>query len=128
LTLRLEGRPIACRCAFLAGEGAFAFKSSFDEEFATSSPGVLLELENIRRCRELPGLRWMDSCTSPDNEMINRLWQGRRTLHNVTVATGRRGGDLPVRVLNWLKAIRQRLRFRVHAKPQASPLSPEEPV
>ena len=130
LTLRLGGRPIACRCAFRAGDGAFAFKSAFDEQFAASSPGVLLELENIRRCRALPGLRWMDSCTSPDNEMINRLWQGRRTLHTVTVATGRRGGDLAVRCLNALQSIRHRLRSRVNntARRQTPPSSPEELV
>jgi CelD/BcsL family acetyltransferase involved in cellulose biosynthesis len=106
LTLDRDGRPVAARCGFRAGEGSFAFKSAFDEDQAHHSPGVLLELENVRRLHDLPGLRWMDSCTDPDNAMINRLWMERRTIQTVVVATGRRPGDLVVSLLpllRWLK-------------------------
>jgi hypothetical protein len=42
--------------------------------FGKYSPGVLLELENIRRCYARPrGLD--DSCASPDRFMINQLGQ-----------------------------------------------------
>ena len=40
--------------------------------------------------------------------MINRLWQERRTLQTVTVATGRCPGDLVVRLLGWLQKLRRR--------------------
>jgi CelD/BcsL family acetyltransferase involved in cellulose biosynthesis len=56
LALRLDGRPIAYKCNFIAGRGAFAFKIAFDEEFARYSPGILLEFENIRLLHERPDI------------------------------------------------------------------------
>ena len=49
LGLRLAGRWIALKCNFLSGEGSFAFKIAYDEDYARFSPGTLLELENVRR-------------------------------------------------------------------------------
>jgi CelD/BcsL family acetyltransferase involved in cellulose biosynthesis len=109
LALRLDGRAIGCRCAFLAVDGASAFKSAYDEAFAAFSPGVILELENIRQCHALPALRWMDSCTSPENEMINRLWQDRRTLQTVTIAS-RAPGACVITMLHLLQRLRCSLR------------------
>src|SRR5258706_8918943 len=43
LGLNFNGCPIARRCAFVAGEGSFAFKTAYDEEFADFSPGAMLE-------------------------------------------------------------------------------------
>ncbi|HKP13277.1 MAG TPA: GNAT family N-acetyltransferase, partial [Blastocatellia bacterium] len=74
LALRKEGRAIACKCNFIAGRGAYAFKIAYDPEHALASPGVLLEIENLRRAHANEGLDWMDSCADPSNAMINRLW------------------------------------------------------
>jgi hypothetical protein len=101
----------------MAGDGAFAFKSAYDESFAAYSPGLLLELENIRRCRARPALRWMDSCTTHDNAMINRLWTGRRSLETVTIATGRWPGGLAIRLLNLLQRLRRARRGAPSEKP-----------
>jgi len=59
LAMRLNGLPLAGRCSFLAGDGSFAFKTAFDEQHAQSSPGILMELENIRRVHDMPAVRWM---------------------------------------------------------------------
>jgi CelD/BcsL family acetyltransferase involved in cellulose biosynthesis len=85
---RLGGRPIAFRCRFLAGEGAFAFKMAYDEQYGDFSPGVLLEMQHLRRLHCVPGLRWMDSCTAADNRMMNQLWPCRRAVQTVLAATG----------------------------------------
>jgi CelD/BcsL family acetyltransferase involved in cellulose biosynthesis len=96
LGLRLAGRWIALKCNFLSGEGSFAFKIAYDEDYAKFSPGTLLELENVRRFHARPELRWMDSCADPDHFMINRLWLDRRGLADLVTATGRASGDLMV--------------------------------
>src|SRR5262245_57432084 len=57
LALRFNGRPIAYKVNFLSGDGSFAFKIAFDEEYARYSPGVLLELENIRLLHERTQIR-----------------------------------------------------------------------
>lgn len=111
LALYLNERPIAYRCSLLAEPGAFSFKIAYDEGYARYSPGVLLHVENIRYLHSRPEIRWMDSCTSPDNSMLNQLWPDRRALTTLVVGTGRSLGDLVVAtmpLLRWLKRKLQR--------------------
>lgn len=96
LGLWLNDRPVALKVNFLAAPGSFAFKIAYDEQFAKQSPGVQLELENIRRVHDEPSLDWMDSCAAPGHPMINRLWRGRTIIQNVLVSTGRIRGNLAV--------------------------------
>jgi CelD/BcsL family acetyltransferase involved in cellulose biosynthesis len=83
-----DGRSIACRCSFTAGEGSYAFKTAYDEEFAHFSPGVMLEVDNLRQVDGMPEVRWMDSCTTRDNFTINRLWKDRVTILSLAVGRG----------------------------------------
>lgn len=104
LGLHAGSQPLALKCNFLAGDGAFAFKIAYDENYAKFSPGVLLELEHIRRVRARPQIRWMDSCASAEHPMIDRLWPGRRAIVNLVSATGAAAGDVAVAslpVLRW---------------------------
>jgi len=105
LALHLDGRPIAHKCNFLSGQGSFAFKIAFDEEYARYSPGVLLELENIRRLHAQSKVKWMDSCADSDRFMINHIWTDRRTIQTLLVSAGKPLGDLVVAgipLLKWL--------------------------
>lgn len=97
LALRHGGRAIACKVNFLAGGGAFGFKIAFDEAWARYSPGVLLELENVRRVHAHGVVGWMDSCADPHHPMANRLWSGRRVYEDFFFAL--RGG-LPALVVS----------------------------
>lgn len=103
--MNLSGKPIAMRCNFLAGEGSFFFKPAYDEEYSRFSPGVLLERENIRLLHEHPRVQWMDSCTSPDNSLLNSIWLERRVFQTIQVATNRGWGRLLLSLLplaRWL--------------------------
>jgi CelD/BcsL family acetyltransferase involved in cellulose biosynthesis len=82
-----QGQPIARRFSLLAGEGAFAFKTAYDEAYAQYSPGVLAELLRIREFHRLPQ-EWMDSYTDPDNTTANRMWPGRREIETLAIAAG----------------------------------------
>jgi CelD/BcsL family acetyltransferase involved in cellulose biosynthesis len=84
LAMRLGGRPIAMLVNLLAPPGAFSFKIAIDENFAHFSPGVLLQIENLRLL-ERPGIDWTDSCAVEDHRMINTLWRGRRPIVRVSV-------------------------------------------
>jgi CelD/BcsL family acetyltransferase involved in cellulose biosynthesis len=110
LALRLDGRPIAYKLDFLAGRGAFTFKIAFDENYARYSPGMLLEIENIRRLHAQSRIEWVDSCAHPFNFMFNRLWLARRTIQNLTVGTGKAPGDLVVSVTPLLSWINRKLK------------------
>jgi CelD/BcsL family acetyltransferase involved in cellulose biosynthesis len=83
-----DGRAIARRFTLLAGEGAFAFRTAYDESYAEYSPGVLAEVLRIREVHRLRELAWVDSYTAPDNPTLTRLWQERRELEYVAVALG----------------------------------------
>jgi CelD/BcsL family acetyltransferase involved in cellulose biosynthesis len=84
LRLDLDGRPIAMLVNFLSPPGSFSFKIAIDEDYARFSPGVLIQIENLR-ILERGGIHWMDSCASEHHPMINSLWAERRHLVRVTV-------------------------------------------
>ena len=112
MALRLDGRSVAQKCNFIAGDGGFAFKIAFNEEFSRFSPGAILEMENIARVHQRPHVAWMDSCAEPDHPMINRLWQDRRSIEWTWVATGRRPGDLLVALAPFARWFGQKLSRR----------------
>lgn len=82
LALTTNGRTVAMQCFLLAGEGAFAFKTTFDEELRRLSPGIHLQIEIMHRFHE-SSVQWFDSCSARDDGTMNRLWTGRRTLQTI---------------------------------------------
>jgi len=111
LALRLDGRPIASKLNFLAGRASFTFKIAFDENYARYSPGMLLEVENVRRLHAQSRIEWVDSCADPLNFMFNRLWLARRTIQNLIISTGKAPGDLVVSVTPLLSWINRKIRW-----------------
>ena len=85
--LFLNGEPIAIRCGILAEPGAFCFKPAYNEEYGKYSLGVHLEVEHIRQLHDHRAVNWMDSCTSPDNTLLNELWLDRRCVLALQTAT-----------------------------------------
>lgn len=108
LALHVDGRAIAVKFNVLAREGAFSLKIGYDERYARFSPGLLLEVENIRRLHTLPGVAWMDSCAVAEHFMINRLWRDRRTIQTILVATGKRAGDVLVSLMPLIRCLNRR--------------------
>jgi CelD/BcsL family acetyltransferase involved in cellulose biosynthesis len=126
LALRLDGRPIAMKYNLLAGDGSFAFKIAYDEGYARYSPGVLLEIENIRRLHGRDDLEWMDSGARAEHPMINRLWMDRRTIQTVLLSPGLAPGELVVSALPLWRWLRRRVDgfLRARRVPVAAPAPP----
>ena len=97
-----EHRPVARRMTILAGDGSYAFKTAYDEAYATYSPGVLAELLCLREFHRLDGVQWMDSYTDPDNPTVNRMWKDRRAMQSLAVGVGA-WGELWVSMLPVLR-------------------------
>ncbi len=87
LALRLDGRAIAMLVNFITPPGAFSFKTAFDEDYARFSPGVLLQLENLKLL-DRADIAWCDSCAAQDHPMIDSIWSGRRAIGRYSVAVG----------------------------------------
>lgn len=87
LRIDFDGKPMAMLINLRAGVGSFSFKIAFDEKMARFSPGVLIELDNLRQVLDREdGPLWMDSCAAPDHPMIDSLWAERRTMVQYRVA------------------------------------------
>jgi CelD/BcsL family acetyltransferase involved in cellulose biosynthesis len=113
LALRVDGRAVAMKFTLLQGAGAFAYKIAYDEAVAAHSPGMLLELENVRRFHAMPGFSFMDSCADPGSRMFQEVWMDRRAIHSWLLATGREPGRLWVSLLpllRWVGATARRWR------------------
>jgi hypothetical protein len=112
VTLSSADRPVAVKLNFKSGNEWFAYKIAYDEDFARYSPGLLLEVDNVRRMHALPGVRVMDSCTGPTTRVFRDLWLDRRAIQSVTVATGREPAPLllaTMPLLRWGKRRVERL-------------------
>lgn len=103
--LILDGRPIAMKCNFLSGGGAFWLKVAYDETLAKQSPGTLLELDNVANFA--PG-RWMDSCTAPTS-YCDDIWDDRRAIQHVLISTSATRANLLVGALPLLRAVKRSL-------------------
>jgi CelD/BcsL family acetyltransferase involved in cellulose biosynthesis len=105
-------RPIALKCNFVSGQGSVAFKIAFDENYARYSPGMLLEIENLRRLHDMREIAWMDSTAEAQHFMINRLWIDRRTVETLLVSPNRAWGNFIVSsfpFLRWIKGAARHL-------------------
>jgi CelD/BcsL family acetyltransferase involved in cellulose biosynthesis len=97
-SMLLDGVPIAMKINFLLGDGGYAFKIAYDEDYAKYSPGVLLEVffmtHIVEKC---PEIAWVDSGARSDHPMINRLWTDRRRVGDHLLAHGYSPARLIVR-------------------------------
>ena len=110
LALRLDDKAVAMRLSFLAPPGAFAFKVAFDEKLSKFSPGVLLELENIRRLHSSNAIEWMDSLAAPGHSLIDRIWPDRTAIASLLVAPGRYLGKVLISVFPLLQLVKRSMR------------------
>lgn len=108
--LYLDNRPVAMCCNLSSGEGAFAFKTGFDEEFGKYSPGILVEFENIRLFHERPVIRWIDSCAGAHHSALARLWNGQRTIQKLLISPGRWWDNIAIESIAALAALRRACR------------------
>jgi CelD/BcsL family acetyltransferase involved in cellulose biosynthesis len=110
LGLWLDDKPLALKLNFLCGDGGYTFKIAYDETYSKYSPGVLLELENIRQAHSETNLTWLDSLALRNHPMVNRIWLDRATIVTQLVAPGRTVGKLVLGLLPLLGTAKNMLR------------------
>ncbi len=95
--LQLNQQPTAGMVSFLSGDGAFAFKIAYDEQFAHFSPGALATLYSLQALLLNNRVRWIDSSAAPNHPLLDKLYLDRRTI--VTLEIGLHG-TLPLRLVH----------------------------
>ncbi|MBP8272458.1 MAG: GNAT family N-acetyltransferase, partial [Sphaerotilus sp.] len=92
--LRLNGEAVASTCNFVSGDMGFAFKVGWDPDLRKLGPGMLNEVEFIRRFKDHPHaheITAFDSGASADS-FINRLWLDQRSLGLLLMPSSRMAG------------------------------------
>ena len=106
LSLKIDGKPIAMMVLFVAYRGAHIFKMAYDESYRSYAPGVILNIELIRRFHDWDDIDWIDTCTAHDNDFLNTLFPDRLSLCNILVAKRYSIGSLVLRALPALSRIK----------------------
>jgi CelD/BcsL family acetyltransferase involved in cellulose biosynthesis len=86
LRIDVDGKAIAMLVNFRHMRGSFSYKIAIDENFGRFSPGVLIELDNLRHVQGSDAIDWMDSCAMPGHPMIDSLWAQRKRIAQYRVA------------------------------------------
>ena len=93
---------------FISESGwSHGFKTTYDERFAASAPGVLLLARMTRHFVE-NGYLPFDSCSAPEQQPIGKLWPGRREFIDCGVALGGKAGWSAFRALACCEEIAHR--------------------
>lgn len=93
ISLEVNGRPLAMECHLRDGDALFSFKIAYDHGFSSFSPGAQLDLHLIEGFAT-QGLALVDTCASPANAHMNRLWPHRRPMRTLLLPSGARSSVL----------------------------------
>jgi CelD/BcsL family acetyltransferase involved in cellulose biosynthesis len=85
--LSLDGRPIATGAMLRAQSRAYYWKTAYDPDYATFSPGLQLTLAMSSDLQADRRLTLADSCADPDHPMIDRIWTERIDLADFVLET-----------------------------------------
>lgn len=89
--LDLAGKPLTRHVVLVGGEAGFTYKIAYDEAYASHSPGIVGEVDNVGQFLDNPGPRWVDSNTARTNTSYGRVWKDRRAVQRVAVGLRRSG-------------------------------------
>ncbi len=83
----IDGRAIAATITLRSGDGAWYWKTAYDETLARFAPGVLLSAVLTEDLAENPAIARTDSCAGPGNPILDNLWRERLDLCDRLMAT-----------------------------------------
>jgi hypothetical protein len=71
-------------CDLYSANSGYSYKTAFADDMNEYSPGLMAEIQNIQNMHD-NDVQFMDSCTTPNNELINRIWKGRIRFQSLVV-------------------------------------------
>ena len=84
-TLTLDAKPIASLIVLVESGYAYTWKTAYDENYASFSPGTLLMIEVTGQHLDDPNIMLTDSCAVPDHPVMSRLWSERRPMGTIVI-------------------------------------------
>lgn len=83
--MTVGGQPVSLLANLESGDEAFQLKITYNEAFAASSPGVLLEMAYLAHALDVRRLARVDSCARAGHPMIDRIWPARRAIVSLAI-------------------------------------------
>ena len=111
LSLNLDGRPIAMLSDIRSEEFVYCYKTAYDEQFASFSPGLQAEFKNIEYLHQ-DGIELVDSCTSTSSSSTNRIWGQKLAFQNLVLSLSPGLARTAVRGLPMIQSAVHRFRNR----------------
>ena len=84
LSVNFNGKPISMLCDLYSDNFGYSYKTAIADDMKEFSPGLMAEIHNIQNMHE-NDVQFSDSCTLPNNELINRIWKGRTRFQSLVV-------------------------------------------
>ncbi len=84
-TLNLNGQSIASTVVFVMSGTAYTWKTAFNEDYRSFSPGQLLMDDLTSNHLDDPNIVITDSCAVPDHPVMSRLWRERCRMGTLVV-------------------------------------------
>ncbi len=88
-TIDLDGRAIASIIVFLMAGEAYTWKTAYDEDFSSYSPGKLLITQLTEWHLDDANIMRTDSCAVPDHPIMSRLWEEREDMGTLVIGLNR---------------------------------------
>ena len=85
LSLKLDGRPIAMLSDIHSEKLSYCYKTAYNEDFSSFSPGLQTEFKNIEYLHRA-GIELGDSCTSASTSSVNRIWGQKLAFQNLVLS------------------------------------------
>jgi CelD/BcsL family acetyltransferase involved in cellulose biosynthesis len=82
----LDGRAIAATITLRSGDGAWYWKTAYDQDYARYAPGVLLSAALTEDLAANSAIARTDSCAAPGNPILDDLWRERLKLCDRLIA------------------------------------------
>jgi hypothetical protein len=115
--LRLNGQPLAISMAMVEGGTVYLAKTTYDENYASYAPGLLLEEDITRTFLNEPFAQRLDSA-SLAGCVLEELWCDRSTIGDVLIVTDPTlsEGSIQrlIRIEHWRQSLRSRIKAGLH--------------
>ena len=107
--MTVGGQPVAMLANIEGpGETAVQLKIAYDEDWASFSPGVLLEMDYLAHALDRRKLGLVDSCARAGHPMIDRIWPDRRAIVSIAVPFARLSSRLALAAQSAARRFRNR--------------------
>lgn len=111
VSLKLDGKAIAMLSDLQSRNVMCSYKTGYDDAFGKFSPGRQIEMKNIEFLHQ-EGIELSDSCTSPDNDMMNRIWGQKLSFQSLILSLCPGAARTAVRALPLVQSAVHKIRRR----------------